>query len=343
LFTKIDSSTLDPVLANVDLPLRAVYHPLGFSVEIVTNSRAVLEAAEESWGHFRKVFPEPALQLRIGVVQGESEECPPAPTCRAWNHLWSLIADAQNFCVTDMRRGIAYIWLTQAAVNNRAYLRYHFIEGTTFSLLTPMYLTPIHGACVRLGQRGVLLCGNSGAGKSSLSYACARRGWTFVCDDSSSLVRKRSGRVVVGNPYQMRFCQSAVDLFPELKDQRLMLRATGELAIELQTAKLPEIRTAMEASVDFIVFLNRGRAESPGFWDFPKDEALAWFERVICYGEKEMRESQKSSLRNMLDTAVYEMRYSDLDLAVTMLDELVRDKPVQSLALYDELNEQQNA
>jgi hypothetical protein len=343
LFTEIHTSKLDPLLAEVDLPLRAVYHPLGFSVEIITNSRAVLEAAQESWGHFRKVFSEPPLRLRIGVVEGDSKECPPPPTCRAWHHLLSLIADAQNFSVTDMRRGIAYVWLTQAAVNNRAYLRYHFIEGTTFTLLTPLYLTPIHGACVRLGQRGVLLCGDSGAGKSSLSYACARNGRTFLSDDSSSLVRKRSGRMVVGNPHQMRFRQSAVDLFPEFKDQRLTLRATGEFAIELQTAKLPEIRTTAESSIDFIVFLNRGRAESPGFWDFPKDQALEWFEQVICYGEKEMRESQKSSLRNLLDAEVFEMRYSDLDLAVTMLDALVRDKPVQSLALYDELSEQQNA
>jgi hypothetical protein len=328
----------DPLLYDVDLPFRGLYHPLGFSVEIVTNSRSVLEAAQESWGHFRKVFFEPPVQLRIGVLEGDSKECPPVPTCRAWQHLLSNIADAQNFSVCDMRRGLAFVWLTQAAVENRGYLRYHFLEAAAWSLLTPLYLTPIHGACVRLGERGVLLCGDSGAGKSSLAYACARRGWTFLSDDSSHLVRKRHGRLVVGNPHQMRFRQSAIDIFPEFKDQRLTLRATGELAIELQTARLPEIQTTLECSVDFIVFLNRKQADSPGFWDFPKDEALLWFEQTICYGERELRESQKASLRNLMSAEVYELRYGNLDLAVTMLDALVRDKAPEPRAFCAESN-----
>jgi hypothetical protein len=322
---QLEITKIDPLLCNLELPLEAIYHPLGFSVEIATNSPEVLEGAEESWGHFRKVFPEPPVQIRIGVLEGGRAECPPAPVVRAQRNLLTQIADRENFAACDLREGFAFAWLTPAVVNNRAYLRYHFLEGTAWHLLVPLYLTPLHGACVQKAGRGVLLCGESGAGKSSLAFACARGGWTFLTDDSSCLIRRRPGRVVTGNPYQMRFDESAMELFPELKDQRITPRATGGRAIELATASMPEIATTSECSVDYIVFLNRGEPQPPGLAPFPKNIALQWFERVLCYGEKAAVAAQKTSLRNLLTAKIFEMRYSDLDMAVKLLEGLVHE------------------
>jgi hypothetical protein len=321
----LEIERVDPLLYNFELPFEAVYHPLGFSVEIATNSHEVLEGAEESWGDFRKVFSEPPVQLRMGVLEGGSAECPRAPVSRGLRNLVTQIADPENFAVCDMRQGFAFAWLTQATVKNRAYLRYHFLEGTSWHLLRALYLTPVHGACVQLAGRGVLLCGDSGAGKSSLAFACAGKGWTFLSDDSSCLIRCRPGRVITGNPYQMRFDESAIELFPELKDQRVTPRATGERAIELATASMPEIVTTSECSVDYIVFLNRGEPEPPGLVPFPKNIALQWFEQFLCYGEKEVVCAQKTSLRNLLTAKIFEMRYSDLDSAAKLLEGLVRD------------------
>lgn len=338
---KLQTSVLDPLLSDFELPLRAVYHPLGFSVEIATNSKEVLAGAEESWGHFRKIFSEPAVQLRIGVLEGGPEKCPPAPVWRAQRNLVAGIADARNYFVSDMKQGLGFAWLTQSVMENRAYTRYSFIEGMAWSLLEPLYLTSIHGACVSMGERGVLLCGDSGAGKSSLAFACARTGWTFLADDSCCLVRKRKGRLVVGNPYQMRFRESAVELFPELKDQRITLGADDELAIELQTLSLPEIRRTSECSIDYVVFLNRGVPGPPCLVPFTKNTALEWFEKVVCYGEKEVRDAMKAALRNLLTAEVFELRYSDLDAAVKRLETMVRDgqRPRSGFSVAEESRE----
>lgn len=319
------STALDPVLSDVDLPLRGVYHPRGFTVEITTNSPEVLAGARESWGQFQRVFPEAPLQLRVGVMGTGGGICPPVPTCRAWRNLLITVADAENFAVCDLRRGVGFSWLTQAAAENRPYLRYRFLEASVLSLLGHMYLVPLHAACVRLKDRGVLLCGDSGAGKSSLAYACARRGWTFVADDASALVRSRNDLTVVGNPYQIRFREVGVELFPELNQQRITPRATGELAIELATATVPEISTALTSSVDYVVFLNRLDADPHCLVPFSKQTALSRFEQVICFGEKEVREAQAASLRKLLTTQVLELRYRDLDWAVNRLEALVRE------------------
>jgi len=321
---KLEISAGDPLLFDFELPLRATYHFLGFPIEIATNSPQVLAGAEESWGMFQKAFSEPPLQIRIGVLPGTTKECPPRPTCRGQRNLITQIADSENYMLLDARQGFAFGWLTQAAVEDRAYFRYHFLEGTAWILLVSSYLTPVHGACVELDGHGVLLCGDSGAGKSSLAYACAQNGWKFLSDDSSCLVRKRPGRIVVGNPYQMRFRESAVDLFPELIHQRVTPRATGEMAIELATATSREISLISECSVEYVVFLNRFDDLPAGLSLFSRARALQWFGQVVCYGEKHVRDAHYATLRNLLAAELLEMRYTQIDSALRLLEMLVR-------------------
>ncbi|HTF43302.1 MAG TPA: hypothetical protein VK641_05370, partial [Terriglobales bacterium] len=183
-----------------------------------------------------------------------SQTCPPAPDYRGRGNLLITVADAKNYIVSDLRTGFSFAWLTQAAVEHRAYLRYYFLEATALTLLNCRYVTAVHAACVEIGGQGILLCGESGAGKSSLAFACARRGWKFLSDDSSAIVRSRRGRVVVGNPHQMRFRESATELFPQLKDQRVTPRFTGRLAIEVATSTLADIATVSECQVDTSYF-----------------------------------------------------------------------------------------
>src|SRR5271170_2407739 len=314
----------DPLLYDSDMPLQATYYPMGFSLVITTNSHEVLAAAEESWGKFRKLFSEPPLQLRIGVLDGGSAEFPSVHVLRAHRNLLAHVADADNFSVSDVNQGFAFAWLTRAIVENRPYLRWHFIEGVSWDLLD-RYLTPVHAACVRFQDHGVLLCGDSGAGKSSLAFACALKGWTYVADDGCCLVHGRQGRVVVGNPYQIRFRESAIELFPELKNQRLARRFTGEMALEVATASLPQMRTTTQCLIDYIVFLNRGDASPARISRFPKDVTLRWLEQVIFPGQKETVEAHKASLRQLLEAEVFELRYAHLDSAIEQLETLVRD------------------
>jgi hypothetical protein len=315
--------TFDPLLYKFEMNLQATYHPLGFPLEIATNSYEVLAAAEESWGHFRPVFSQPPLRLRIGVLDGGPAECPAGPIFRAQRSLLARVADGDNFSISDVKHGFGFAWLTRAAVQDRAYLRWHFIEGMAWDLLG-VYLTPVHAACVQLDERGVLLCADSGVGKSSLSFACALKGWAYMTDDASELVRGESDCLVVGNPYQFRFRESAIGLFPRLRSQPLTPRATGELAIELRTAGMPELKTTTSCMVDYVVFLNRGQNGPARILPFSKEAALQWFEQVICWGEEDTVLEHKASLRRLLAAEILELRYSDLDSAVEQLELLVR-------------------
>ena len=317
-------SLSDPLLCKVDMPLRATYHPLGFSVEIATNSHEVLEAAEESWGRFRAAtFSEPPLQVRVGVLEGESSICPPVPVCRAQRNLLSMVADRDNFAVCDLDQRFAFAWLTQAAVQHRSYLRYHFLDAVTLVLLATSYATPLHAACVSYAGQGFLLCGDSGAGKTSLAYACARAGWTYTSDDASYLLQEREDRRVVGNAHQFRFRPLAVQLFPELKGNSLTPRASGKPSIEIPTDRMPNIAIASQCSIDHIVFLNRRDPHPPGLNPYPKEVARQWFNQTL-YSMPEVRKAQTRAIDTLLSAEVWELRYSTFDYAIDQLESLAR-------------------
>jgi HPr Serine kinase C-terminal domain len=312
----------DPLLRNVDLPLRRVYHPLGFSIEVITNSDEVVVAAEESWGRLRRAFSEPALQLRIVLGEGRSGLCPTAPVYRAQRNLLSIVADSRNFAVCDRDQGFAFAWVDGDAIEHPSYLRYHFLEPLALSMLSSSYVVPLHAACVELAGKGVLLCGNSGAGKSSLAFACARAGWKYISDDASYLVRKGSGRVVAGNSHQVRLRPSAGELFPDVKGFSPTPRTAGKPSIEIPTALLPYVTTASHSTVEYIIFLNRIESSAPELAPFPKDVAMQWASQSpAATGDSD--EVQAASLRTLLNAQLLELRYSGLEGAVKCLEKLI--------------------
>src|SRR5216684_4418604 len=95
--TIADKVLLDPVLSAHPLPLRARFYPLGFPLDLETNSTDVMQAASEGWGLFPQTFDEPPMRLSLGVVENETQEIPPKSKFYSREHLMSITADTENF------------------------------------------------------------------------------------------------------------------------------------------------------------------------------------------------------------------------------------------------------
>lgn len=314
----------DPLLYQTPFPYRRTFYPFGFAATVTTNCEQIIVAAEESWGRFEQTRTEPPVEMRLAVSDSGASERPAPMMPRGQGHLIATVHDASNFLICDLRSGFAFGWLTPAVACDRSYCRYYFLENYVTLLLQGLYLTPAHAACVALHDQGVLLLGQSEAGKTTLSYACARRGWTYVSDDGLNLVRKSCDRVVVGNPHQIRFRPHAKVLFPELSEYVPAERPNGKPNLELDTAEL-NIAVAPEARAEHLVFLNRNPSGPQRIAKFDKDEAydrLAW---TICCGEDSLREEQRASLRRLLGVPLYEMQYYDLEWAEQRLRSLVEN------------------
>ncbi len=307
------------LLQSILTALNATFHPLGFPVRISTNSQKVLDAAGREWGSWQPAFSEPSIAIHVNVG-GTSATRPPLPSSCADGPIFEVIADSNNRARGDTRAGEASAELTPGAVENGEWLQYHFLDALVFQLITSPHLTPIHASCVALGGRAILLAGNSLAGKSSLAYACARRGWTYVSDDSSPLLRHcASERVVLGTPHSMRLRPDAPKLFPELAVHPTKLRGNGKTVLEIPTRLLP-IETAATGSVARFILLNR-RMGPAHLAPADPSRVISHCAQHFYHWDPPIDAAQRAAFDTMLDgMEVLSLEYSNLDEAIDLLE-----------------------
>jgi hypothetical protein len=312
----------DPVLSALDLPLRARFYPCGFPLDVASNSAHVMEAATEGWSEFTQQFDTRPARLHIAVASGSSDSLPPQSAVRSREHLMLFVANAENFMVCDLEKSFGFAWTTESVAREPALLRYRFLTAGGLTLVEQQSCASLHCGLVVRNGRGVAFLGDSFAGKSTLSYACARAGWSFASDDGIFLVRDRDDRYAVGDPYTLRLRDDARQMFPELRDRMPAPRPNGKLAMEIFTRTLP-IQITQGCTIDHIVFLKRNAPGTVRIKPYRKEDARDWCQRYSTFGTRETRQAQSRCYERLLTAGVWEMQYNDLDDAIGRLEQLV--------------------
>jgi hypothetical protein len=324
------SCVRDPLLTRTTVSHEGTFFPYGFPVHVSSNSARVLEAAELSWGTYRCRFDRAPLDVRCFVAETESPACTEPPVFRSQANLLSIVADHENFACLDLANAFSFGWVTSATVQSMEYFRQCFLDVMIYPLLEVRDLITLHAACVMFLGRGILLAGDSGAGKSSLSYACARSGWTYVSDDASAFIRTASTPEVIGHPHKFRFREPVGDLFPEFRGLKSTIRAYGKPTIEIRTETLDRMRTADASPIHGIVFLDRANYSSgpPTLIELDKDEAWRRIVPSVWAVQTPAFEERLAALRQLLERPIFEMRYRDFGPAIELLQTLALDLPL---------------
>jgi len=108
-----------------------------------------------------------------------------------------------------------------------------------------MAMRPIHATCVAVGERGILILGGSGSGKSDLAIRLIDRGARLVADDSVWL-QARAGRLFAAPP-------------PTIAG-RIELRGVGILTLP----HVPEVELSL--AVELVAPAQVVRLPDPAFW-----------------------------------------------------------------------------
>jgi hypothetical protein len=311
----------DPLLYQAPLPYAGRYYPLGFPVDVAADAREVLEMAQQSWGVYPRRFDTPPLRVHVLTAAG-GEGLPPAPALRGQRHLLLWIADRENFSVSDRVRRFAFCCVTRATLADPVFFRWHFLEAVTYTLLEQTCLTALHAACVARDGAGVLLHGESGMGKSTLSYACARRGWTYISDDASSLVWGGRG-TVIGESHHFRFREEAPEIFPELRGRMAGRQLGGKPTIEVFTADLG-IRTAPECRVERLVFLRREPGMGASLTRVASQEVRERLLSEMVSYDPELQEQRLQVIAEVAALPACELLYGSFEQAVLLLEQMMQ-------------------
>ncbi len=296
----------------------ARYYPYGFPVEVASDTREVLDAAQESFGAYQQRYDQPVLRLEVLTSEGSGGGHAPSPELRGRRNLTLWVADRENFAGIDRLQRFGFACVTRATVADRVFFRWHFLDALIYVLLELNCITSLHAACVERNGAGVLLHGDSGMGKSTLAYACARRGWTYISDDSSSVVWD-GGRRVIGEPHHFRFRAEAPELFPELRGRTVGRELDHKPTIEVHTAELP-IRTATESQVEYVVFLERSASVPAGITRVGREEAVERLSQNMAAYDVELDARRMEAIKCIGEAPARRLRYGNYGEALDLLD-----------------------
>lgn len=298
-----------------------VFFPLGFAVLILTNRAEALDAARSSWGSCSLMSALEPLVIHLDFFSDLSPIGAEAAHTHVEERFLTVDFGEQGIVVADLQQGIARGVLSEVLLASDSHLRYYVLEAVALSMISTLRAVALHAACVSWKGNGLLLCGESGAGKTTLAYACARFGWTYVSDDASYLMFESQTRTVVGNSHRIRFRDAATQLFDELRGKQVTPRIAGKPSIELPTAELEDIRVAAYADIAFILFLNRDGELRPTITSIERSRAKEYFEQYFLVSP-DPQSSTSEALERLLTVPVFELRYAGLESAVSLMTQI---------------------
>lgn len=322
---ELQETLCDPTSEHVPLPIRQTVYPLGFPVEIATNSPAVIEAARESWGTLPRGFERPPIRIRVLVEDGGSDPAP-EPVYRSQRGLLLIVSGRDNFACCDLRSRFGWCHISANMLADRGWFRWFFLEAMVYLLLVQDEVVAVHAACVARNGCGVLLCGASGAGKSTLAFACAQSGWTYVSDDATLLLQGSRDREVLGKPHQFRFRPEAVELFPGIEGHAASIRPNGKPSVEVPISAFPKIATASRSRIQRVVFLDRRSGSAALLRTLSSQEALDRLLRELPAYSEEVWQRHRDTVATLCSAPAYELQYQGFAQAIPLLSDLV-DEP----------------
>jgi hypothetical protein len=318
----VDANGADPSRYNVDLPFRNTFYPAGHPLEVSSNSADVLIAAANLWQRYPALSDAQPLRLRIIDGGSHPDSLPQRlPPCGE-GHLFSIVHGEHDFASADLSGGFAFASLSRETLADRRRFSYYFLEPLVYAMLGARYFVFVHASCISRNGRAILLCGDSGSGKTCLAYACARLGWDYVSGDALHVVRDHDNRTVIGRPYEIRFRESARRLFSELSRFRPAVRPNGKTDLEIDTAEL-DISVALRSAASHIVFIES--ADLTLLEKYSTDRAIQAFERTICYGTDRTRLEQRETLARFTELPIWRLSYSGPEQAERALRLLLDD------------------
>jgi hypothetical protein len=181
----------DPFRERAVKLLRLPLQLLGGRFEFQTASRELMRIVRWAYAdlpahRMSAAVPRCAVRLVLGDAAASLAAGEPAPlTMMSGPALLCGASPAGNLATICAQQRTALVVVGREMLRFPYHLRYELIEFAVFTLAARVQgLMPLHAACVGSGRRGILLLGESGAGKSTAVLHCGLAGLDLVSEDS---------------------------------------------------------------------------------------------------------------------------------------------------------------
>lgn len=213
----------EPMTWDARIPL------LGVTTTFRSNALAVAGVVEGTYGVWRSLAGHPGVVTPSDaevwiIVEGRGPGRAPTPPepdpvrHRAPETGRLLVAGRGLVGIADAVRGDAVAYVDAEWLSRGEEFVERILDPLTLTLLGSLDRQPLHAAAIGRGGIAVVLAGSSGFGKSTLSYAALRRGYTVLSDEVVYVQRHPRVRIWARRA-RIRLRPEASVHFPELRDQ----------------------------------------------------------------------------------------------------------------------------
>ena len=180
----------------------------GHTIRLVFAGGALQSQAMRAFTHIETPLPS---QVSFEILVWDTGQSGVAMSPTAGAQIESLLADArqpggpalsvvpQGVSFFNPETSRAYHWL-QDALNLDETNKAAPVRLALSYAMADLGVPAMHAAALRSSSGGLLLCGSSGAGKSTTSIACAQAGFEFAADDFC-FVASNNGRILAHSVY----------------------------------------------------------------------------------------------------------------------------------------------
>ncbi len=305
------------------------YTLMGEALLFQTNHPLLLESANESFGRFPACPPDTPRPLiaRLFVSEPhapETEGTHPLPVYHTQEHLFHIQVGENNFAVVDMPKGFAFGLVTPGMAHDRAFVRVTFIEAMCLSMLgLARSFSNLHAACVVKNGTSIILQGRNNTGKSTLAYACARRGYQVLAEDVVHVKVRPEEVTLWGSPWKLHLLTDAPRFFPELSPLTPALQINGEWKLEVDLENRFPGSTTVQAKPGLIMMAVRGTSGPTRVEPVSRSEAMDHSE-IVWPWQNGWTDDLELGTQSLLDRGVYRLHINGSpDEAVDALDELL--------------------
>jgi hypothetical protein len=263
---------------QMSLPFRTEFSLAGTRCLLSTNSHELLRLSTP-WQSI-KVRPDVGT-FRMSILEEASfySNQPKPSHFRGLGHLVFALLEPRSFLTFDLLRSSVFGVISPAAAKDAYFWNVQLLPIALGLLGTTVGVAPLHCACLDRNGSGLLVAGDSGAGKSTLTAALAKRGFAVVSDDWT-YVSYRLGKLVANGMYApIKLLPDSLRYFPELRRNTPKKTLNGELAYEVNAAKVFHSPVKACSAPRWLLFLERTSAPGCHFVPCRPDHAAQYFER----------------------------------------------------------------
>jgi hypothetical protein len=295
---------------EVQTPLHRRFLAAGTVCALQTNFEPILESAREAFLPIEFPAEDADFSLRVWVDSESLSQPPwPKPYVRGLDHLVFASFDSDSCMLVDLSKRRVLGRFSTSLGSDRNYWKSVIFPMLMSTIAAAVGTVELHCSCVAKNNQGYLLAGPSRSGKSTLTMALARVGFSFLADDRTFCSAKDGKLSAWGVVPSLKLRHEAQGWFEELAHREAKDIENGDTILRFDPEDQLGLKRAKVCEPACLIFLDQ--REESGFCmkEISPRDAAQRLDQELMAEPPELMEKQRKVIGQLVELPCWQLQY----------------------------------